>query len=86
MRPGEFGPPLWKEKFSERTLTGEIGILMHVALDPTSSRTIHVHITNAGLSYIGRLIFDNPRFCHHISVLLKSQVGRTMEEIGDLEL
>jgi hypothetical protein len=59
---------------------------MHVASDPTSSRTIYVYITNAGLSYIGRLIFDNRIFCHQVSNFLKNQVGRTIEEIGDLEL
>ena len=79
-------PPIWKEKYGETSLTGEIGVLMHVAIDSPSSRTIYVHMTNENISYIGRLNFDNARFCQRIAILLKSHVGRTIGEISDLEL
>jgi len=83
---GRIWPPIWKEKYGKTSLTGEIGVLMHVAADSTSSRTIYVHMTNEKLSYIGRLIFDNARFCQRMAIFLKNQVGRTICEISDLEL
>lgn len=83
---GRIWPPLWKEKYGETTLTGEIGVLTHVGHDPKSPRTLYIHIANANLPYFGRLIFDNSRFCHRFSVFLKSHIGRSIQEIGDLEL
>ncbi len=83
---GKIWPPAWKERYGEKTLTGEIGVLTHVADDPKSARALDIYITNDDLPYRGRLIFDNSRFCHRFSVFLKSHIGRSIEEIGDLEL
>ena len=83
---GRIWPPIWKEQYGETTLTGEIGVLTHVGADPKSPRTIYVYITNENLPYVGRLIFDNSRFCHRVSIFLKSHIGHAIEEIGNLEL
>jgi len=83
---GRIWPPVWKEKFGERTLTGELGVLMHIGSDPKSPRSLYIHIAHENLSYVGRLLFDNSRFCHRISVLLQKHIGRSIREIGDLEL
>ena len=83
---GRIWPPIWEEKYGKTTLTGELGVLMHVSTDPTSSRTLYIHITNENLSYSGRLIFDNVRFGHRVFMFLQNHVGETIEEIGGLEL
>ena len=83
---GRNWPPAWKERYGETTLSGEIGVLTHVADDPKSARTLYIYITSNDLPYLGRLIFDNSRFCHRFSVFLKSHVGRSIEDISGLEL
>ena len=83
---GRIWPPIWKEKYGEATLTGEIGVLMHVASDPKSPRALYIHITHENLSFVGRLVFDNARFCERVSIFLKTHISQTINEIGDLEL
>ena len=79
-------PPIWKEKYGETTLAGELGVLTHVGSDQKSPRSVYIHITHENLPYVGRLIFDNSRFCQRVSAFLKKQIGRRISEIGDLEL
>jgi hypothetical protein len=83
---GRIWPPIWKEKYGETTLTGEIGVLTHVGSNPAWSHKFHVHITHEDLPFIGTLIFDNSRFCHRVSIFLKKHIGQAIKEIGDLEL
>lgn len=83
---GRIWPPIWKEKYGETTLTGEVGVLTHVGSDPTSSRTFYIHITHENLPYIGRLIFDNPRFCHRVCTFFTHHIGLPISEISGLEL
>jgi len=35
---------------------------------------------------MGTLLFKDAAFCRHIADLLQAQFGKTMKEIGDLEL
>lgn len=37
-------------------------------------------------SYMGTLLFKDAAFCRHIADLLQAHFGKTMKEIGDLEL
>lgn len=85
-KDGCIWPPLWKEKYGETTLHGEIGVLTHVGADPAQSHKFYLHITHDNLPFIGTLIFDNSRFCHRVSIFLKNQIGRAIKEISDLEL
>lgn len=83
---GRIWPPIWKEKYGETTLTGEIGVLMHVGSDPKSPRSFYIHVAHENLSYASRLVFDNARSCYRVSIFSKNHIGQTIEEIGDLEL
>ena len=65
---------------------GEIGTLdgawMHEFLD----QCVFLYVNHGGLSYTGSLYFDN-----HVSALmvfnfLKSAVGRSIAEVGDLDV
>lgn len=85
-RSGRNWPPIWKEKFGETTLTGEVGVLTHVGSDPRWRHHFYLHITHENLPYVGSLVFDNIRFRLRVSVFLARHIGRTIKEIGDLEL
>jgi hypothetical protein len=39
-----------------------------------------------GGEHIGRLIFDDGSFCQQIGKILETCTGRTIKEIGDLDL
>jgi len=43
-------------------------------------------IDYGGLSYFGIMHFDGPKFCEDIYILLESNVGCPIKEIGDLDL
>ena len=36
--------------------------------------------------YVGDLLFDDPALARQITVLLRTNVGRTLKEIGDIEV
>ena len=36
--------------------------------------------------YMGLMAFDDPKSCHAIYTLLKSNIGRSIKEIGDLDV
>jgi hypothetical protein len=85
-KSGRNWPPIWKEKFGDKILTGEIGVLTHVGSDPQWKHHFYLHITYGDLPFVGSLVFDNIIFRHRVSVLLTRHIGRTLREIGDLEL
>ena len=39
-----------------------------------------------GCRYMGMLIFDDQIFCAEMFALLKANIGRSIKEIGDLDL
>ena len=43
-------------------------------------------IRHEGFRYMGTMAFDDPAFCYELYRLLKSQVGRSIKEIGALDL
>jgi len=77
---GRIWPPIWKEKYGETTLTGEIGALTHVAADPRWRHHFYLYITHENLPFIGRLNFDNSRFCYRVSIFLKSISGEQLKK------
>jgi len=80
-------PPVWIEKYSDNlTKTGEIGVLMHVGKKASPSRRCYLHITHQNKSYVGSLICDDAGFCETLYNLLGKHIGKTIAEIGDLEL
>ncbi len=43
-------------------------------------------IQHEGLRYMGGMAFDDPAFCYELYRLLKSHVGQSIKEIGDIDL
>jgi hypothetical protein len=47
---------------------------------------ISLRMNNGRNEYFGHLLFDDQNFCLNIYALLQKNVGKAIEEIGDLEL
>ena len=43
-------------------------------------------IAHDGVGYIGALLFDEGLFCQQMGKILETYIGRTIKEIGDLDL
>jgi hypothetical protein len=66
---------------------GEVGILDNVRqsiVRPDSS--LFLTIKHNGSVYIGRLTFDNQEFCHQMFELLMAKRGRSIKEIGQIDI
>jgi hypothetical protein len=85
---GEAWPPHWTTTLRDPTDNphGEIGTLeqalMHVLVD----NKIFLFIQFQGLRYMGFMGFDDPKFCSAMYVLLQSNIGHSIKEIGDLDV
>ena len=47
---------------------------------------VFMFIQYQGFRYMGFIGFDDPAFCFQISTLLKANIGRSIKEIGDLDV
>jgi len=81
-------PPVWKPanpRDDKPTLQGEIGVLKYV-LGQSSGNTCFLLIEHNGGGNIGSLLFDDASFCQQIGKILETCTGRTIKEIGNLDL
>jgi hypothetical protein len=79
-------PPIWVEKYGDRKLTGEIGELTHLGNNPHESPALFLHITHEGIAYCGSLPIEDLAFRLTVHNLLRQHIGRSIKEIGDLDL
>src|SRR5919108_4900153 len=81
-------PPVWTSasKASVRCLTGEVGVLKYVHSNPLMSNKCFLVINFDEDNYIGTLIFKDHAFCKQITELLREHVGRSITDIGDLDV
>jgi hypothetical protein len=82
-------PPVWTlatRNISVSTLRGEIGVLKYVHSNSLMSNKCFLVIDFNGKVYIGSLIFKDHAFCGQISNLLRDHVGRSIKNIGDLDV
>jgi hypothetical protein len=81
-------PPVWTcvRNGSYKTATGEIGVLKYVHSNALLSSRLYLVIEHEKDKYVGTLLFDKPPFCQQLSALLRFHLGRTIKEVGDLDL
>ena len=81
-------PPRWTQTGTERNkvLSGEIGILKQANRDSRSARRCFLVIEHEGERYVGALLFDDQIFCWLVLRLLRSHIGWSIEDLGDLDL
>ena len=66
--------------------TGEIGVLTQVLMSELMDEKVFLFIDHSGYRYMGMLAFDDSAFCRAIHRLLQNNTGRSIKEIGDLDL
>ena len=81
-------PPVWTQAkgAASRTVTGEIGVLAYVYASENVSNKFYLVINHQQEIYIGNLIFDEHSFCAKVARVIRSHIGRSIKDIGDLEL
>jgi hypothetical protein len=82
-------PPawLWTAGYDTTHPTGEVGILKAVLrshIEP-HDRCFLV-MEHCGAEYVGALLLSDPSFCQGIFEVLSGHVGKTIQEIGDIDL
>ena len=81
-------PPMWttRQPNNKQKPWGEIGILEQALMTEWFNNKIFVFVQYQEFRYMGLMQFDDPEFCYEIFVLLKAQLGRSIKDIGDLDL
>jgi hypothetical protein len=81
-------PPVWTKSHRARNdkPSGEIGILEKPLRPEMFTNRLFLVIRHEGFRYMGSIAFDDPAFCYELYRLLKFHVGRSIKEIGDIDL
>ena len=81
-------PPVWTNSYDRvvKRVKGEIGRLKHVILHPQMPTRCFLVIEHKDEAYTGCLLFDDLAFCQQIAARLDFYRGRSIKEIGDLDL
>jgi hypothetical protein len=84
-------PPTWTKRgegdASKNVLCGEIGTLAQVlpsSIEPDARVFLVIEFREN--DYMGTLLFKDGAFCRYITGLLQNCIGKSIKEIGDLEL
>lgn len=78
-------PPVWS-KGTHELRHGEIGILTKVTGNDFVPNMCFLYMEHEGDSYCGALILNDPAFCSTIIRFLQAHIGKSIREIGDLDL
>ena len=78
-------PPEWITA-SGNTTTGEVGILEYMSIGLLIDTTFFLFINYKHSRYVGLMSFDDSISCQKVYDLLKPNTGRSIKEIGGLEL
>jgi hypothetical protein len=80
-------PPKWTTLSDKNDKpSGEIGTLEKPLRPEMFTNRLFLLIRHEGFRYMGSMAFDDPAFCYELYRLLNSQVGRSIKEIGDIDL
>lgn len=81
-------PPPWVSSLNGENLmaSGEIGVLKDVWMSDKSRMTIFLAIAHNSRRYVGCLALTDASFCGQLYALLRGHIGKTVAEIGDLDL
>jgi len=65
---------------------GEVGVLENVRRSIVSDKCLFITMIHHGSIYLGRLNFNDEEFCGQIFELLKANCGRSITEIGSIDI
>jgi hypothetical protein len=80
-------PPdwLWRDGYDDTHPRGEVGILKNVIRSPMADGCFLI-MEHCGAEYIGAVLLSDPRFFREIFRLLGRSSGKTIREIGEIDL
>ena len=67
-------------------VSGEIGILEEPLMNALFDKKIFMFVNHQEVRYMGSMHFDDLAFCREVFTILKLNIGRSIKEIGDIEL
>lgn len=83
-------PPVWTPSSGgavlSSSLKGEIGTLKELDCESITSKSCNLMIEYDNQDYIATLLFDDGMFCWLTCVELKKHIGKSLKEIGNLDL
>jgi hypothetical protein len=81
-------PPMWTTTHHDKDgkPIGEVGFLEDVTMSYLIDDKFFLFMKHEGLRYMGFMSFDDVKICSELYLLLKSKVGVSIKEIGDLDL
>jgi hypothetical protein len=82
-------PPTWTQSTKGgpiKTVRGEVGVLTYVFANENISNKCYLVIDHEKEAYIGTLIFSDLAMCRQISRILRTQVGKPIKEIGEIDV
>jgi hypothetical protein len=81
-------PPVWTQARNQtvKTLKGEVGVLRYLYANNVLSDKCYLVIDHEHEQYVGCLIFSDRSFCSQICNILRNQIGRSIQDIGDLDI
>ena len=81
-------PPVWTHAFGSNleTVTGDVGMLEDAAPHESLPQSCVLRMVYRNQHYVGCLMFDDPQFRSKICELLQFYLGRSIEEIGKIDL
>ena len=80
-------PPVWTNMGRDRKLLrGELGVLTDAYSNNQAESAIFIVIRFRAEKFIGALLFTDCSFRTRILSLLQANTGRSIREIGDLEV
>jgi hypothetical protein len=68
-----------------RVVNGEVGVLLYVYA-AADAHKCYLVIQDENENYTGILHFDDTRVCREVAKLLQNHLGRSIKEIGDLDV
>ena len=81
-------PPPWVSSLNGQNVmaSGEVGVLKDVWMSEKSRLTIFLAIAFENRRYVGCMALSDAPFCNQLYTILRGQIGRSIEDIGDLDL
>jgi len=79
-------PPIWNKFKGDGVVSSEIGYLEHIRIRAELQSCLFLTIGHEGAKFMGSMTFDDSAFCLQLCKLLKSKIGLSIKEIGDLDL
>jgi len=82
-------PPVWIKggiDWEVKKLKGEVGVLRHVLRHDKLPNKFFLVMEHENEQWMGCLVVADGTFCNQIVDLLKLHVGRSIKEIGDIDL